>query len=157
VLLLLIAGISSYLFAGQFAAYIAISSLQSGLQHLHASNDALAAQLSTLERAGRLNRPIAGELVTVSGENLPHRTVTVWRGKQGFALSTGGALPEARPVDVPDAIKGNFSGFVMDQKSLRLRVMTRYDERTLHLTARIASAGNVARGIGNIVSVRSRT
>jgi sigma-B regulation protein RsbU (phosphoserine phosphatase) len=134
VLLLLIAGISSYLFAGQFAAYIAISSLQSGLQHLRAENNALAVQLSTLERAGKLNRQIAGELATVSGENLLHRTVTVWRGKQGLALSTDGALLEARPADVPDAIKGNFSGFVIDQESLRLRVVTRYDERTLHLT-----------------------
>jgi len=134
VLLLLIAGISSYLSAGQFATYMAISSLQSELQHLHAANDALAAQLSTLERAGKLNRQIAGELATVSGENFPHRTVTVWRGKQGFALSTGGALLEARPAEVPDAIKGSFSGFVIDQESLRLRVVTRYDEHNLHLT-----------------------
>jgi hypothetical protein len=49
VLLLLMAGVGSYLLAGQFATYIAISNLQSELRHLEAANDALAAQLSTLE------------------------------------------------------------------------------------------------------------
>src|SRR5271157_523907 len=40
VLLLLMAGVGSYLFAGQFATYIALSDLQSALQHLEAANDA---------------------------------------------------------------------------------------------------------------------
>ncbi len=134
VLLLLMAGVGSYLFAGQFATYIAISNLQSALQHLEAANDALATQLSTLERSGKLNQQIAGELTTVSGENFPQRTVTVWRGEKGFILSTGGALLEARPAKVPDVIKGNFSGFVIDRDSLHLRAVKRYDEGGLQLT-----------------------
>jgi phosphoserine phosphatase RsbU/P len=132
VLLLLMAGVGSYLFAGQFATYIAISKLQSELQHLEAANDALAAQLSTLERSGNLNERIAGELATVSGENFPQRTITVWRGEKGFVLSTGGAL--LRPDKVPDVIKGNFSGFVIDQGSLHLRAVKRYDVGGLPLT-----------------------
>ena len=134
VLLLLMDGVGSYLFAGQFATYIVTSNLQSALQHLDAANDALAAQLSTLDRAGKLNKQIAGELTTVSGENFPQRTVTVWRGKQGFALSTQGALLEVRPAKVPDVIKGNFRGFVIDQDSLHLRAVKRYDEGRLHFT-----------------------
>jgi hypothetical protein len=89
VLLLLMAGIGSYLLAGQFATYIAISNLQSELQHLEAANDALAAQLRILELSGKLTERIAGELATVSGEKFPQRTVTVWRGEKGFILSTG--------------------------------------------------------------------
>ena len=134
VLLVLMAGVGSYLFAGQFATYIAISNLQSALQHLEAANDALAAQLSTLARSGKLNEQIAGQLSTVSGENFPRRTVTVWRGEKGFILSTGGAPIEARPAKVPEAIKGNFSGLVMDGDSLHLRAVKRYDEGGLRLT-----------------------
>src|SRR5579863_2926280 len=134
VLLLLIAGIGSYLAAGQFATYIALSDLQSASQHLEAANDALAAQLSTLERSGKLNEQIVGELTTVSGEDFPQRTVTVWRGEKGFILSAAGARLEARPARVPDAIKGNFSGFVVDGDSLHLRAVKRYDEGGLRLT-----------------------
>jgi hypothetical protein len=125
VLLLLMAGIGSYLLAGQFATYIAIWNLQSGLQHLEAANDALAAQLRTLELSGKRNKQIAGELTTASGENFPQRTVTVWRDENGLILSTGGVLLEARPAKVPDVIKGDFSGFVIDQDSLHLRAVKR--------------------------------
>ncbi len=134
VLLLLMAGVGSYLFAGQFATYITISNLQSALHHLEAANDALAAQLRTLELSGKLNEQIAGELTTASDENFPQRTVTVWRGEKGFILSTGGALLEARAAKVPDVVKGNFSGFVIDGDSLHLRAVKRYDEGGLRLT-----------------------
>jgi sigma-B regulation protein RsbU (phosphoserine phosphatase) len=134
VLLLLMAGVGSYLFAGQFATYIAISNLQSALQHLEAANDALAAQLNTLERSGKLNEHTAGELTTVSDENFPQRTVTVWRGEEVFTLPTGAALLEARPAKLPDVIKGNFSGFVLDRDRLHLRAVKRYDEGGLRLT-----------------------
>ena len=97
VLLLLMIGVGSYLFAGQFATYIAISDLQSALQHLDAANDVLAAQLRTLDRSGKLDEQIAGKLAAVSGENFPQRTVTVWQGKNGFVLSTNGALLKVRP------------------------------------------------------------
>jgi len=126
VLLLLMVGVGSYLFAGQFATYIATSNLQSELQRLEAANDSLAAQLSTLERSGKLNEKIAGELTTVAGENFPQRTVTVWQREKGFMLSTTGALVDARPANVPDAIQGDFSGFVIDQDSLYLRAVKRY-------------------------------
>jgi sigma-B regulation protein RsbU (phosphoserine phosphatase) len=134
VLLLLMAGVGSYLAAGQFATYIALSDLQSALHHLEAANDALAAQLSTLERSGKLNEQTAGELTAASHENFPQRTVTVWRGEKGFILSTGAALLEARAAKVPDVIKGNFSGFVIDGDSLHLRAVKRYDEGGLRLT-----------------------
>lgn len=134
VLLLLMAGVGSYLLAGQYATDIAISNLQSELQHLEAANDALAVQLSTLELSGKLNEEVAGELATVSGEKFPQRTVTVWRGEKGFKLSTGGALLDAFPAKVPDGIQGDFSGFVVDQDSLHLRAVKHYDEGGLRLT-----------------------
>ena len=134
VLLLLLIGVGSYLFAGQFATYIAISDLQSALQHLDAANDALTTQLLTLEPSGKLDEQIAGKLATVSGENFPQRTVNVWQGEKGFILSTNGTLLKVRPERVPDGIKGDFSGFVIDDDSLHLRAVKRYDQRGLRIT-----------------------
>jgi sigma-B regulation protein RsbU (phosphoserine phosphatase) len=133
-LLLLMAGVAGYLCAGQFATYVAVSDLQSTLQHLDAANDALAVQLRTLARSGKLNEQAAGQFVAVSGENFPQRSVTVWQGKNGFLLSTGGELLNAPPRKVPDGIKGDFAGFVVDEDSLHLRAVKRYDERGLALT-----------------------
>jgi len=133
-LLLLMAGAVSYLCAFQFATYIATSDLESTLQHLDASNDALAGQLRTLKRAGNLNEQSAGDFVAVSGEDFPHRTVTVWQGKNGFLLSADGKPLKTLPGTVPDSIKGNFDGFVLDGGSLHLRAVKRYDEGGVLLT-----------------------
>jgi phosphoserine phosphatase RsbU/P len=103
------------------------------LQHLEAANDALAARLSILERSGKLNEQITGELITVSGENFPQRTVTLWRGEKGFMFSTGGVLVDARPAKVPDVIKGDFNGFVIDRDGLHLRAVKRYYDGGLGL------------------------
>ena len=40
--------LAGYLFAGQFATYIALSDLDTELQHLTAANNALAAQFRSL-------------------------------------------------------------------------------------------------------------
>ena len=85
VLLLLMAGVGSYLFAGQFATYIAISNLQSALQHLEAANDALATQLSTLERSGKLNQQIAGELVAAPTHFQAAFSVALWTEEEAPA------------------------------------------------------------------------
>ena len=126
-LLLLMGGIGGYLAAGQFATYLVISDLQSALQHLKGANDALAAQLSALDRAGKLNEQIAAQLINVSGEDFPNRTVAVWRGKQAFAL----AVP---PAAVPDFVKQDFSGFVIDRDMLHLRAVKHYYSAGLSLT-----------------------
>ena len=61
-LLLGMGGLAGYLFAGQFATYVATSDFSSELLHLQAANDALAAQLIPLENSGKLSAQIAGEL-----------------------------------------------------------------------------------------------
>ncbi|MGB9408142.1 MAG: PP2C family protein-serine/threonine phosphatase, partial [Terracidiphilus sp.] len=128
VLLVMMAGVSGYLFAGQFATYVAISNLQSELQHLKATNDALAVQLGVMEHSGKWDQQIAAKVFAISGENFPERTVTVWQGDEGFMLSTKGALVKAHPAKVPDTIKGDFSGFVLDGNILYLRAVKRWAE-----------------------------
>jgi phosphoserine phosphatase RsbU/P len=125
-LLLLMGGVAGYLFAGQFATYVAISDLHSELLHLQAANDALAAQLFPLESAGKLSEQTAGEFARASDERFPLRTVTVWRGDNGFVLSTTGGLLATRPAEVPNFISGDFTSFVVDQGALHLRAIRLY-------------------------------
>ena len=127
-LLLVVAGMATYLCAWQFSTYVTTSELQSSLQHLSASNRALAEQLSALDHSGKLNDQVAGELITASGENFPQRSVTIWRGGVGSQFAPGNAASKAAPLRVPDEIKGDFTGFVLDGDQLHLRVVKRYDE-----------------------------
>jgi len=122
-LLLLMGGMASYLFAGQFATYVAVSDLHSELQHLQAANDSLAAQLFPLEDSGKLSEHVAGEFTRASDERFPQRTVSVWRGAQGFVLSTAGQLLATQPAKLPGFISGDFTGFVVDQGVLHLRAI----------------------------------
>jgi sigma-B regulation protein RsbU (phosphoserine phosphatase) len=122
-LLLLMGGLASYLFAGQFATYVAISDLHSELQHLQAANDSLAAQLFPLTASGKLSEHVAGEFTRASDERFPQRTVTVWQGDHGFVLSTAGELLAKQPTKVPSFISGDFTGFVVDQGVLHLRAI----------------------------------
>jgi sigma-B regulation protein RsbU (phosphoserine phosphatase) len=133
-LLLVLFGVGAYLFAGQFVSYVAISNLQSQALHLEAVNDVLASQLSTLYRSGKLDKQAVGELATASGGDFPERTVAVWRGKEGYALSATGALIKASPAQVPDAIKGDFSGLIVDGDGMFLRAVKRYDDNGRQLT-----------------------
>src|SRR3984957_21114703 len=129
-LLLLMVGLAGYLFAGQFATYVAISDLHSELQHLQAANDSLAAQLFPLETSGRLNEHVAGEFTRASDERFPGRTVSVSRDGKGFVLSTGGEPLTVPPARVPDFINTDFTGFVVDQEVLHLRAIRLYDDRS---------------------------
>ena len=142
-LLLLMFGLAGYLFAGQFANYVAISDLHSELMHLQAANDALAAQLFPLEASGKLNEQIAEELTRASDERFPGRTVTVSRGGKGFVLSTEGALLAAQPAQVPDFINGDFTDFVVDQDALHLRAIRLSPDRRMALISDIPVTPNL--------------
>ena len=127
-LLLLMGGLASWLFAGQFSTYVVVSDLHSELQHLQAANDALAAQLFPMEKSGKLDERIAGEFTRASDERFPGRTVTVWRRGEAFVLSTGGALLHTPAEPIPDFINDDFTGFVVDHDGLHLRAIKLYGE-----------------------------
>ena len=122
-LLLLMVGVAGFLFAGQFATYVAISDLHSELQHLQAANDSLAAQLFPLENTGKLDERIAGEFTRASDERFPGRTVSLSRNGKGFVLSTQGAALGTDPAPLPDFITGDFTAFVVDRGVLHLRAI----------------------------------
>jgi phosphoserine phosphatase RsbU/P len=142
-LLLLMFGLASYLFAGQFATYVAISDLQSELLHLQAANDALAAQLFPLEASGKLNEQTAEEFTRASDERFPGRTVTVSRSGKGFVLSTEGAPLATQPAPVPGFIKGDFTGFVVEHDALQMRAIRLSDDRQIALISDIPITPNL--------------
>lgn len=126
--------IASYLFAGQFATYVAMSDLQSELQHLEGTNRSMAYQFRSLARDGRLTPDLAREIASASDENFRHRTITVWDGDKSFVLAPVGRerLPQA--VQPSTAYKNDFAGFVLDGDRLQLRTCKRLDEGSHHLT-----------------------
>jgi len=133
ILLVSMALVAGYLFAGQFATYVASADLQSELQHLESANRSLALQLRSLVRTGGLTEQVASEIARASAENFRQRTVTIWEGDRGFAVPPDRQGEEAQPIKAPAGIKGDFSGIVLDGHRLYLRVIKRFDEGTRHL------------------------
>jgi sigma-B regulation protein RsbU (phosphoserine phosphatase) len=140
VLLLTMVGVSGHLLAGQFADYVAITNLQAALRHLDAENEAMAVRWSSLHSSGESEKPLVASLSTVaaamvSADRFPGRTVTAWEGNEGFTLSAGGKLLKAHPVKAPNTVKGDFSGFILDEDQLHLRAIKRFavggEQRTL--------------------------
>jgi phosphoserine phosphatase RsbU/P len=134
ILLVAMALVAGYLFAGQFANYVAMSDLQSELQHLEATNRSMAWQFRSLARAGKLTPDLAREIVGASNENFRHRSVTIWDGDQGYLLSESARDAALAPIKPSPAFKSDFAGFVLDDDRLQLRVIKRLTEGNHHLT-----------------------
>jgi sigma-B regulation protein RsbU (phosphoserine phosphatase) len=133
ILLVSMALVAGYLFAGQFATYVASADLQSELQHLESANRSLAVQLRSMVNTGGLSEQVAAEIARASAENFRQRTVTIWEGDRGFVVPPDRRGEEAQPIKAPAEIKGDFSGIVLDGHRLYLRVIKRFDEGTRHL------------------------
>ena len=95
VLLVMMGLLAGYLFAGQFATYVAMSDLQSELRHLESANRSLAMQFRSLARSEKLNEQLAAEISSASDENFRNRVVSVWDGDKPFVLSAGRPGSEA--------------------------------------------------------------
>jgi len=123
ILLLVSMGLlAGYLFAGQFATYVALSDLQTELDHLNAANDALTAQFRSLAHTDRLTPELAAEIASASEENFRQRTVTVLEDDKGWVIGPGGRI-ESTQVKLPESVKGNFSSFTMEGGHLHLRAV----------------------------------
>ncbi|MGB7555398.1 MAG: SpoIIE family protein phosphatase [Candidatus Korobacteraceae bacterium] len=134
ILLVMMAVLAGYLFAGQFATYVAMSDLQSELHHLESANRSLAMQFRSLARSEKLNEQIAAEISSASDENFRNRVVSVWDGDKPFVLAAGRPAPDIAPVRPSTAIQGDFAGFVLDGKRLHLRVVKHVEAGSHQLT-----------------------
>jgi phosphoserine phosphatase RsbU/P len=115
-LLVAIAAIASYIFAGQFATFIVTGDIRSELKSLEAGNstltDALAAQLR------RSQRPDVSALLAAEGRETGHQ-VAAWFGGKPVA----GSAPALQTP--PAFIKGSFCDVVRDNGRLYLRAVAR--------------------------------
>ena len=134
ILLIAMALIAGYLFAGQFATYVAMSELQSDLQHLEATNRSMAYQFASMARNGKLTPELARDIATASDEHFRHRSVSVWEGDKGFVLSESVQVMKQGPIRPSTAFRNDFAGFVLDNNRLELRVMRRVEQGGHSLT-----------------------
>ena len=125
-LLVSMALLAGYLFAGQFATYIALSELQTELEHLESANNALTSQFRLLSRNNTLTPQLAAQIASASDENFHQRMVTVLDGDKGYVISPGGRIEETH-TKLPDSIKGDFSSFTMVDGHLQLRAVRHAD------------------------------
>jgi phosphoserine phosphatase RsbU/P len=133
VLLLSMVLLAGYLFAGQFATYVALADLSGELQHLTAANNALAIQFQALTKSSMLTPQLAAEIASASDEAFSERTVTVLEGDKGYTLEPGGKIAEVRVV-LPETAKDNVSDFVMDDGRLHLRAVRHVTAAARRLT-----------------------
>lgn len=122
ILLISMSLLAGYIFAGQFATYVALADLDSELQNLVMANNSLAAQVRSLTLQGKLTPQLAGEIATASGEGLRGRTVTVLEGEKGFQVGANGAVVEVQEK-LPASAKSDLSNFVMDSGRLHIRAL----------------------------------
>jgi len=113
-LLVGMAGIAGYIFAGQFATFIVTGDIRSELKSLGASNSALADAMATQQR--RRQQPQS--LLSAEGKETGHQ-VAAWLG--GRPLAGADVMLQMPPA----FIKGSFSDLVRDRGRLYLRAVTR--------------------------------
>jgi len=114
--------LAAYLFAGQFATYVALADLDIEMEHLTAANNALAGQYRTLTQMGRLTPQLASEIASASDEMFTQRTVTVLDGDKGYVIGPGSKITETREK-LPAGMKSETSRFVMDRGRLHMRAV----------------------------------
>ncbi len=123
VLVMAMAFITVYLFAGQFANFVVTSELDSRLRSLQSVNTAIAHEL-----AARLER---GQPATAESLEGLKRHDTAWASRQICAWKSGkplaicnGAKPGETPFLLPTSLNPKFGAIVRDQDKLYLRAAT---------------------------------
>jgi len=133
VMLVVLALLSFYLFAGQFATFIVTSALKSDLDSLAAVNSAFANQLAAETEHGPINAVDALESVHKSEKAWADRQVCVWLNDKLLLNSVPKGL-SAEPIALPATIKNPFQDIVRDHGSLYLRTLNKLPVRGGTLT-----------------------
>src|SRR5215469_3681651 len=146
--------LAAYLFAGQFATYVALADLEIELQHLAAENNSLAVQFRSLIQSGRLTPQLAAEIASASDEAFSGRTVTVLEGDKGFVIEPGGKTTEIHRVS-SEASKKDRAAFVMDGGRLHLRAVKHIDNggRRLTVISNVPMTADIVKHAARVGSV----
>lgn len=133
VMLVTLALLSFYLFAGQFATFIVTSALKSDLDSLAAVNSAFANQLAAETEHGPINSANALESVHKSEKAWADRQVCVWLNDKLLVNSVSHGL-STEPITLPATIKNPFQDIVRDGGSFYLRALNKIPVRGGTLT-----------------------
>jgi phosphoserine phosphatase RsbU/P len=116
-LLVTMAVVSIYLFAGQFATFVVTTDIQSELKRLQASNTAIAHELAA--RISKGEKPASASLEGLRQEKTwGRRTVTAWYGGNDV-LRIG---PAENPTPAPKFLPVQFADLVHEGDKFYLRV-----------------------------------
>jgi sigma-B regulation protein RsbU (phosphoserine phosphatase) len=158
VLVLMMALIAGYLFAGQFATFLASSDLNAELRALEAANSAMATELATVARVRGV--PTSKDLLASQefrpDEHLKTAEVVAWYGGRQIELYAPGGQQQVGKLPEWIKGKGNFQGIVRDQTGLHLRALHAVAAGSSNLTVLSSMpvdgvvVGRIADGIGEV-------
>jgi sigma-B regulation protein RsbU (phosphoserine phosphatase) len=123
ILLVLMGLIAGYLFAGQFATFVASNDIQSELRTLEAENVALAGELErSLRRGPAALRQQIHTLRAAVAIAAPSRSVTVWFGEVPEVIHV--PIENGQPLTLSAAARSaDFRNLVFDSGGIHLRVV----------------------------------
>jgi phosphoserine phosphatase RsbU/P len=153
VLILLIGSIAGYLFAGQFATFIATDAIDEQVQALQHANTDIALDLANqLERGTAFS---ASELKKLGGlkhlgGRFDNADLIASDGRKTIVLHSSNPQ-EAEQLSIPGWLTGEFSGLVLDRGKLFLRSATKVPAGNNVITV-LASAPMEGSLIGKIAS-----
>jgi len=109
----------AYLFAGQFATYLATSDIHSELRTLEAANATITAELAHSISTGEKKTELPALQDTKLAQRWAERRVTAWyRGKETLLQGP----PGAKPLGRPEWMKDDVQSVVFDPDGVYLRV-----------------------------------
>jgi sigma-B regulation protein RsbU (phosphoserine phosphatase) len=133
VMLVVLAILSFYLFAGQFATFVVTTALDSELKSLDAANSAIAHELAARMQTGANPETTAVEGLRRTNKAWTGRHVHAWHDGKIVLSSTPAAEASSPPV-LPSYLKGSFREVVRDHDKLFLRATETIPVRGGNLT-----------------------
>ena len=121
VLLVAMAFITIYLFAGQFANFVVISELNSRLHSLEASNAAIANELATRLERGEKATAASLEGLRRRDPSWSHQQICGWQDEKPLLVCGG---KEGTPFSLPSFLAPQFKAVVRDHGKIYLRAAT---------------------------------
>lgn len=153
ILLVSLAGLAFYLFAGQFATFMVTSRLNSELQRLRAQNAVVAGQIAAELNANRTS------IAVTPSKSSDENTTLAWLDGRPVLTAAAGSVSFA----LPDRPQPDLASVVNDHDRLFVRAISETETGKGHLIV-ISSAplgnrilANIADGLGEITLEESRS
>ena len=133
VLVIAMASITIYLFAGQYANFVVTSELDSRLRSLQAANAAIAHELAARLEHGQPATAESLDGLKRHDSSWASRQFCAWKGTKPLPICNA-ATSGATPFALPSFLNSRFAAIVRDHGSLFLRVSTELRSDTEKLT-----------------------